>query len=113
MPEIEPTTSTVAPKPKGNGPLVLGVTGGVCTVLTLAGAVFTHFWPAELWTQVWFAVSISALVGFGTNWIAIKMLFHPRVRVLGTQGVIPARRADLGRAVAATIEEHLISADRM
>lgn len=111
MPQIQPTTST--PKPKGRGPLVLGLTGGILTALTLAGAAFTHFWPTELWAQVWFAVSISGLVGFGTNWIAIKMLFHPRVRVLGTQGVIPARRADLARAVAATIEEHLISADRM
>jgi Protein of unknown function (DUF445) len=113
MPEMQPSTSAAANKPKGNGPLVLGLTGGICTVLTIAGAIFSHFWPTELWTQIWFAVSISALVGFGTNWIAIKMLFHPRVRVLGTQGVIPARRADLARAVAATIEEHLISADRM
>ncbi len=113
MPEIQSNTSTVAPKSKGNGPLVLGLTGGILTALTLAGAAFTHLWPAALWSQVWFAVSISGLVGFGTNWIAIKMLFHPRVRVMGTQGVIPARRADLARAVAATIEEHLISADRM
>lgn len=112
MSELPPSASTAA-KPKGNGPLVLGLTGGTLAALTLAGAAFTHFWPESTWSKVWFAVSISGLVGFGTNWIAIKMLFHPRVRVLGTQGVIPARRADLARAVAATIEEHLISADRM
>lgn len=112
MSELPPSASTAA-KPKGNGPLVLGLTGGTLAALTLAGAAFTHFWPESIWSKVWFAVSISGLVGFGTNWIAIKMLFHPRVRVLGTQGVIPARRADLARAVAATIEEHLISADRM
>ncbi|CAG0974562.1 hypothetical protein PLCT2_01544 [Planctomycetaceae bacterium] len=109
----EQKTVGVPAKPKGNGPLVLGLTGGILSALTIAGAVFNHLWPEALWVDIWFAVSISGLVGFGTNWIAIKMLFHPRVRVLGTQGVIPARRADLARAVAATIEEHLISADRM
>lgn len=100
-------------KQKSRGPLLLAMTGGLLATLTIAGAAFNHFWPDALWAQVWLAVSISGLVGFGTNWIAIKMLFHPRVRVLGTQGVVPARREDLARAVAATIEEHLISADRM
>ena len=113
MSSSEQKSVSVPAKPKSSGPMILGLTGVFFTLLTLAGAAFTHFWPNALWAQIWFAVSISGLVGFGTNWIAIKMLFHPRVRVLGTQGVIPARRADLARAVAATIEEHLISADRM
>ncbi|KAA0211205.1 DUF445 family protein [bacterium] len=113
MSEMQPNTSTPAGQAKGRGPLVLGLTGGVLAALTLAGAAFTYFWPQDLWSEIWFAMAISGLVGFGTNWIAIKMLFHPRVRLFGVQGVVPSRRADLARAVAATIEEHLISADRM
>jgi len=113
MSEMQPSTRDAAGKPKGRGPLVLGLTGGVLAALTLAGAAFSYLWPQALWAEIWFAMAISGLVGFGTNWIAIKMLFHPRVRLFGVQGVVPSRRTDLARAVAATIEEHLISADRM
>ena len=69
--------------------------------------------PGALWSRVFFSVSIAGLVGFATNWLAIKMLFHPRVRLLGVQGVVPARRKELARSVGETLEEHLISGDRM
>lgn len=51
---------------------------------------------------------ITALIGWITNWIAIKMLFHPRrpVKILffTVQGILPRRQPDiavqLGRIVA-------------
>jgi uncharacterized membrane-anchored protein YjiN (DUF445 family) len=95
------------------GRLILAVTGLTLGALTIAGAALRYFMPEALWTEVWFAVSISGLVGFGTNWVAIKMLFHPRVKIFGVQGVVPARRAELARSVGETLEEHLISGDRM
>ena len=30
---------------------------------------------------------ITALVGWGTNYLAVKMLFHPRRRIFGLQGL--------------------------
>ena len=95
------------------GSRVLAVTGLSLTALTVAGAVLRYALDDAAWTQIWFAVSIGGLVGFGTNWVAIKMLFHPRVRVFGVQGVVPARRLELARSVGITLEEHLISGDRM
>ncbi|MCB9893102.1 MAG: DUF445 family protein [Planctomycetes bacterium] len=96
-----------------NGSLILAVTGLSLTALTIAGALLRQFLDDALWTQIWFAVAIGGLVGFATNWVAIKMLFHPRVRVLGVQGVVPSRRHELARSVGETLEEHLISGDRM
>lgn len=113
MSQTDPALKKLSKKPPGNGPLILGLTGAVLALLTVAGAVLNYLLPLALWVDIWLAVAVSGLVGFGTNWIAIKMLFHPRVRVMGVQGVIPSRRADLAKAVAATIEQHLISADRM
>lgn len=95
------------------GPRLLAVTGISLTTLTIAGAVLRFVLDDALWTQIWFAVAIGGLVGFATNWVAIKMLFHPRVRVMGVQGVVPSRRLELARSVGETLEEHLISGDRM
>ncbi|MCA8916851.1 MAG: DUF445 family protein [Planctomycetes bacterium] len=95
------------------GSLILAVTGLSLAALTIAGALLRQFLDDALWTQIWFAVAIGGLVGFATNWVAIKMLFHPRVRIFGVQGVVPSRRLELARSVGETLEEHLISGDRM
>ncbi|HHU83182.1 MAG TPA: DUF445 family protein [Firmicutes bacterium] len=50
-----------------------------------------------------------AVVGYWTNRLAIKMLFHPRRRNAVWQGLIPARRSDLVHQIAAAVSEYLIS----
>lgn len=115
-PEEVQTTDRPASDDAGrasNGQRLLAVTGLTLTSLTIAGASLRYAFNDALWTQIWFAVSIGGLVGFATNWVAIKMLFHPRVRVFGVQGVVPSRRLELARSVGETLEEHLISGDRM
>ena len=56
---------------------------------------------------------IGALIGWGTNYVAVKMLFRPRVkrRFLGLtfHGVIPARQTELARSIGETVESQLIS----
>lgn len=56
---------------------------------------------------------IGALIGWGTNWLAIKMLFHPRTKrgvgPMKVQGVIPARRTELSIQVAEVIQKELIN----
>lgn len=101
------------PKPRTRGQNILAATGATFTLLTLAGGACRWWFPDALWSELFFALSISGLVGFATNWVAIKMLFHPRVRVLGVQGVVPSRRAELALSIGQTLEEHLISGDRM
>ena len=55
-------------------------------------------------------VSVSGLIGFLTNWLAITMLFHPRGRrpLLG-QGVIPAQRDRVILRLAHAVSDQLIN----
>ena len=55
-------------------------------------------------------VSVSGLIGFFTNWLAITMLFHPRKRrpILG-QGLIPAQRERVIYRLAKAVSEELIN----
>jgi uncharacterized membrane protein YheB (UPF0754 family) len=56
---------------------------------------------------------IAALIGWITNYIAVKMIFRPRheIRFAGIRiiGLIPKRKHDLAVKIAATIEHELIS----
>lgn len=42
---------------------------------------------------------IGALIGLITNWIAVKMLFYPRKKIFGIQGVIPKRKKDIAKRI--------------
>lgn len=58
-------------------------------------------------------VSIGGLIGWITNFIAIKMLFRPyrEINIFGfkIQGVIPKRKKALAESIAKMIDEELIS----
>lgn len=55
-------------------------------------------------------VSVAGLIGFGTNWLAIRMLFRPRrPRPILGQGLLPAQRERIARRMASTISERLIN----
>ncbi|PIQ63417.1 MAG: DUF445 domain-containing protein [Bacteroidetes bacterium CG12_big_fil_rev_8_21_14_0_65_60_17] len=55
-------------------------------------------------------VSVSGLIGFLTNWVAITMLFNPRGErpILG-QGLIPAQRERVVYRLATAVSEELIN----
>jgi len=55
-------------------------------------------------------LTISGLIGFMTNWIAIKMLFRPTYRrpILG-QGLIPAQKDRIAYRLAKAVSEDLIN----
>ena len=59
---------------------------------------------------------IGAIIGYATNWIAVKMLFRPHkeVRICGwkvpfTPGVIPKGQGRLARAGGHVVEEQLLT----
>lgn len=57
-------------------------------------------------------LSISGLIGFLTNWLAIKMLFRPTHKrpILG-QGLIPAQKDRISYRLARAVSEDLINPD--
>lgn len=58
---------------------------------------------------------IGAIIGWCTNWLAVKMIFRPRkpISILGLhlQGLLPRRRHELAVNVAETVERDLISVE--
>lgn len=63
-------------------------------------------------------VIVGAIIGYVTNWLAIKMLFRPHEekRILGlripfTPGLIPKERNRIAKSVGITIGEYLLSPD--
>lgn len=56
---------------------------------------------------------ISAFIGWITNWIAIKMLFHPRnpIKILGitVQGIFPKRQQQLAQKLGQLVGHELLS----
>ncbi|MGL4741724.1 MAG: DUF445 family protein [Sarcina sp.] len=63
---------------------------------------------------------IGAIIGFFTNWLAIKMLFRPHtekriagIRVPFTPGLIPKEKKRIAKSVAQSVGEHLINPESM
>lgn len=60
---------------------------------------------------------ISAFIGWFTNWIAIKMLFHPREpkNILGykLQGIFPKRQKQFAEKLGSLVARELISFDEI
>lgn len=61
---------------------------------------------------------LGAIIGFFTNWLAVKMLFRPykekriwRLRLPFTPGIIPKRKAALGRALGKAVGTQLVTPD--
>ena len=62
----------------------------------------------------WFLIPvISAFIGWFTNWIAIKMLFHPREprKILGLtlHGIFPKRQQQFAEKLGKLVSEELLS----
>jgi uncharacterized membrane protein YheB (UPF0754 family) len=67
----------------------------------------SFFWD---WHGLMLSCSVAGLIGFGTNWVAIKMLFWPREsRPVFGYGLIPSQRDDLVNKVATEVLENLIN----
>ena len=56
---------------------------------------------------------ISALIGWATNWLAIRMLFRPNQpkRILGLkfQGLVPAHQSDIANKLGELVEKELFT----
>lgn len=70
-----------------------------------------------MWNTI-LPIAVGALIGYCTNYIAIKMLFHPRkpVQIFGrtlpfTPGVIPKNQGRIARAVGRAVGESLLTGD--
>ena len=58
-------------------------------------------------------VSVGTLIGWFTNYLAIKLLFRPHREInflfFKIQGLIPKRRDEISENIAGVVEQELIS----
>jgi len=64
------------------------------------------------------SVIVGAVIGYITNWLAIKMLFRPhnRIEVFGlhipfTPGLIPKEKDRIAKSIGTTVGEHLLTSE--
>lgn len=66
----------------------------------------------EILSLAWIPL-VTAFIGWLTNWVAVRMLFHPRqsIRALGTemQGLIPKRQNELAEKIGDIVEKEFVS----
>jgi uncharacterized membrane protein YheB (UPF0754 family) len=91
-------------------PWLLGVVFAASFVWDFPGAsvdLFGRVLPIEGLLRI---LSVSGLIGFATNWLAITMLFQPREkRPIVPQGLIPAQRERVIFRLAQAISQELIN----
>ena len=66
---------------------------------------------------IWLLPILAALIGWVTNYLAVKMLFHPRQAIsIGSiqfQGVFPKRQKQLAVKLGILVAEELLSMDQI
>lgn len=113
---------TAAQKPELTHPLLLRLLSLIpyALIILFAGSFFwdfngmqyTAFSHTFYFEGLLRILSVSGLIGFLTNWIAITMLFKPaQKRPLLGQGLIPAQKNRIAFRLAQAVSEDLINPD--
>jgi hypothetical protein len=93
-------------------PWILGAAFAVSFLWDFPGAGVTVFGMLLGMEGLLRILSVSGLIGFGTNWLAITMLFRPREkRPIVPQGLIPSQRERVIFRLAQAISQELINED--
>lgn len=122
LPDAEPPRPHMEEPPRAVGthaallpylravPIVLALCFGASFVWDFGGVQFTIFSHPLVFDGLLRIVSVSGLIGFLTNWLAITMLFQPRQsRPLVGQGLVPAQRERIAFRLAEAVSDELIS----
>ncbi|MDX1495975.1 MAG: DUF445 family protein [Salinisphaeraceae bacterium] len=69
--------------------------------------------PEEnVWIHSIFIVLMAGMVGYFTNYLAIRMLFQPKQgKVLGWEGLVPKNKPKIARSLAESVQTRLLSPD--
>lgn len=78
----------------------------------LLGVADYAFGASQPWIKTLFVIVMAGLVGYFTNFLAIKMLFQPkRGKVLGWQGLVPKNKAQIARSLGNSVQQQLLHPD--
>ncbi len=111
-PDLKPITRTWVLKLLQLFPYVLIVVFSVSFVWDFPGVSAVIFGHNILFEGILRIMSVSGLIGYGTNWLAITMLFRPEERhpLLG-HGLIPSQKQVIAFRLAQAVSTDLINPD--
>jgi hypothetical protein len=122
LPGAESAGSSVEPPPKRTGgyarwlpllralPWALGALFALSFVWDFPGVTLSVAGVTIGLENLLRYVTVSGLIGFGTNWLAITMLFRPRnPRPIWGQGLVPAQRERVAYRLAQAVSDELIN----
>lgn len=83
---------------------------GLLAAAVIFGLLDYWFAGGMVWFRAAFVITVAGLVGYFTNFLAIKMLFQPKQgSVLGWQGLVPKNKDQIARSLAESVQEQLLS----
>ncbi|MFO7788442.1 MAG: DUF445 family protein [Halospina sp.] len=83
---------------------------GLLSAALVFGLLDYWFAGDSIWVRAGFVITVAGLVGYFTNFLAIKMLFQPKQgQVLGWQGLVPKNKDQIARSLAESVQEQLLS----
>ena len=122
FPASDDESATIEEPPKRTGsyarwlpvlralPWVLGALFALSFAWDFPGVTFTVAGYSILLEDLLRYTTVSGLIGFGTNWLAITMLFRPRQeRPIVGQGLVPAQRERVAFRLAQAVSDELIN----
>jgi hypothetical protein len=91
-------------------PWILGALFGLSFVWDFPGVTVSVAGYSIVLEDLLRYTTVSGLIGFGTNWLAITMLFRPREErpILG-QGLVPSQRERVAYRLAQAVSDELIN----
>ncbi|TGN19004.1 DUF445 family protein [Leptospira idonii] len=81
-------------------------------VFSIIAGVFQFYWEGNIWINACFVVLMAGVVGYFTNFLAIKMLFQPKHgKVLGWSGLVPKNKQKIAKSLGESIQNNLLHPD--
>jgi len=56
---------------------------------------------------------VGSFLGFITNFIAIKLLFRPKKKMLGIQGLLPKRQSEIAERAGRIVNDYLVNSEEI
>lgn len=66
-----------------------------------------------LWVRALFWMAVMGVIGWFTNWLAIRMIFRPHQRRFGLQGVLPRNKPRFARSMSRFVAGDLLGPEQV
>jgi len=79
-------------------------------IMLVSSSLVHYFMVQTQWSEWFYIISLTANIGYFTNYIAIKMLFKPYHKTaFGRQGLIPKNQKKLANSLSETLIDNFLS----